>query len=150
MLTFRCRHNSNGCCVHCSPLEPFDEGYLKEKEVKHLSFQAFLRKQMSGASGGKFVSGALTEAQCRIKPGCKDHPPWPRAICSRCQPSAITLNRQTYRHVDSVMFENAALVDQFLNYWRVTGHQRIGFLYGNYEVHNDVPLGEKHTYVYAI
>ncbi|KAJ9585615.1 hypothetical protein L9F63_002585, partial [Diploptera punctata] len=46
-----------------------------------------------------------------------------------------------YRHVDNVMFENAHLVERFLNYWRSTGHQRIGFLYGKYEIHTDVPLG---------
>lgn len=39
------------------------------------------------------------------------------------------------------MFENASLVERFLNYWRSTGHQRIGYLYGRYEVHSDVPLG---------
>lgn len=73
--------------------------------------------------------------------GCKDHPPWPRGICSKCQPNAVTLNRQTYRHVDNVMFENSDLVERFLDYWRSTGHQRIGFLYGKYELHPDVPLG---------
>lgn len=50
-----------------------------------------------------------------------------------------------YRHVDNVMFENAHLVEQFLNYWRSTGHQRIGFLYGRYEIHADVPLGIRAT-----
>ena len=50
-----------------------------------------------------------------------------------------------YRHVDNVMFENAHLVEQFLNYWRSTGHQRIGFLYGRYEIHTDVPLGIRAT-----
>lgn len=39
------------------------------------------------------------------------------------------------------MFENTALVERFLNYWRTTGHQRVGYLYGTYEVHSDVPLG---------
>lgn len=39
------------------------------------------------------------------------------------------------------MFENTALVERFLNYWRTTGHQRMGFLYGTYEVNADVPLG---------
>ena len=41
---------------------------------------------------GKFA--CLEEVNCRIKPGCKGHPPWPRGICSKCQPSAVTLNRQ--------------------------------------------------------
>ncbi|XP_012147507.1 nuclear protein localization 4 isoform X1 [Megachile rotundata] len=134
-----CRHGPNGCCVHCSPLEPFDEVYLKEQNIKHLSFHSYLKKLTAGADRGKFIQ--LDDISCRVKTGCKDHPPWPRGICSKCQPSSITLNRQTYRHVDNVMFENPSLVERFLNYWRNTGHQRIGYLYGRYEIHTDVPLG---------
>ncbi|XP_050308450.1 nuclear protein localization protein 4 homolog [Anthonomus grandis grandis] len=134
-----CRHNVNSKCVHCSSLEPFDEAYLKEQNVKHLSFHSYLRKMMSGVDRGKFL--ALEDISCSIKSGCKDHPPWPKGICSKCQPNAITLNMQAYRHVDNVAFENTNLVEKFLNYWRATGHQRIGYLYGTYEVHSDVPLG---------
>ncbi|XP_035433294.2 nuclear protein localization protein 4 homolog isoform X1 [Spodoptera frugiperda] len=130
-----CRHNSKGCCVHCSPLEPWDEGYLKEHNIKHMSFHAYLRKITSG----NFIS--LDELSCKIKPGCSEHPPWPRGICSKCQPGAVTLNRQPYRHVDNVLFEHPAIVERFLAYWRATGHQRVGFLYGRYERHPDVPLG---------
>ena len=43
------------------------------------------------------------------------------------------------------MFENGNMVNRFLNYWRSSGHQRIGFLYGRYEVHNGVPLGIRAT-----
>lgn len=39
------------------------------------------------------------------------------------------------------MFENGNMVNRFLNYWRSCGHQRIGFLYGRYEVYDGVPLG---------
>nr|XP_040240428.2 nuclear protein localization protein 4 homolog [Anopheles coluzzii] len=134
-----CRHNSNGRCVHCSALEPWDENYLKEQKIKHFSFHSYLKKLTSGAARGKFV--ALEDLNCKIKSGCRDHPPWPKGICSKCQPSAITLNRQPYRHVDNVMFENTGIVERFLNYWRTTGHQRIGFLFGKYEIHPDVPLG---------
>jgi nuclear protein localization protein 4 homolog len=48
---------------------------------------------------------------------------------------------QTYRHVDNIMFENGNMVNRFLNYWRSSGHQRIGFLYGRYELYDGVPLG---------
>lgn len=44
-----------------------------------------------------------------------------------------------------MVFENASIVEIFLNYWRITGHQRVGFLYGYYEPHKDVPLGIKAT-----
>lgn len=43
------------------------------------------------------------------------------------------------------MFENPHLVENFLNYWRSSGHQRIGYLYGKYEMHSDVPLGVRAT-----
>ncbi|XP_030562115.1 nuclear protein localization protein 4 homolog isoform X2 [Drosophila novamexicana] len=134
-----CHHNANGRCVHCSPLEPYDESYLKDHNIKHLSFHSYIRKQTSGMDHGKYF--VFDDINCRIKPGCREHPPWPKGICSKCQPSAITLNRQTYRHVDNVMFENTKIVERFLNYWRTTGHQRMGFLYGTYEQHADVPLG---------
>ena len=45
---------------------------------------------------GKFVS--FENISCKIKPGCKEHPPWPGGICTKCQPSALTLNRQVNRH----------------------------------------------------
>lgn len=138
-----CHHGTNACCVHCSPIEPYDEAYLREQNIKHLSFHSYLRKLRGGADRGKFI--ALEDTSCRIKPGCKDHPPWPKGICSKCQPSAITLNRQVYRHVDNVMFENAEIVERFLDYWRTSGHQRLGYLYGKYEVHGDVPLGIRAT-----
>lgn len=48
---------------------------------------------------------------------------------------------QPYRHVDNIMFENGNMVNRFLNYWRSSGHQRIGFLYGRYDVYDGVPLG---------
>ncbi len=50
---------------------------------------------------------------------------------------------QRYRHVDNISFENELLVDRFLDFWRRTNHQRIGYLLGRYEVHADVPLGIK-------
>ena len=85
----------------------------------------------------------MEDISCRIKSGCKEHLPWPQGICTKCQPNAVTLNRQEYRHVDNIVFENASIVERFLDYWRKTGHQRIGYLYGRYEVHTDVPLGIK-------
>lgn len=60
-----CRHNSNGCCVHCSPLEPWNEEYLKEQKIKHVSFHSYVRKLTSGVDRGKFV--ALEDLVCCAK-----------------------------------------------------------------------------------
>ncbi|NXV65747.1 NPL4 protein, partial [Molothrus ater] len=136
-----CRHGPLGKCVHCVPLEPFDEDYLNHLEppVKHMSFHAYIRKLTGGADKGKFV--ALENISCKIKSGCEGHPPWPEGICTKCQPSAITLNRQKYRHVDNIMFENHTIADRFLDFWRKTGNQHLGYLYGRYTEHKDIPLG---------
>lgn len=136
-----CRHSALGKCVHCVPLEPFDEDYLNHLDppVKHMSFHAYLRKLTGGADKGKFA--ALENISCKIKSGCEGHPPWPEGICTKCQPSAITLNRQKYRHVDNIMFENHTIADRFLDFWRKTGSQRMGYLYGRYTEHTDIPLG---------
>lgn len=138
-----CHHGSQGKCVHCIPIEPYDEDYLREQNIKHMSFHSYLRKLTGGIDKGKFAP--LENISCKIKSHCREHLPWPQGICTKCQPNALTLNRQPYRHVDNIVFENPFLVERFLNYWRVTGHQRIGLLYGYYEPHKDVPLGIKAT-----
>ncbi|RWS30642.1 Nuclear protein localization protein 4-like protein [Leptotrombidium deliense] len=140
-----CKHGLKMKCVHCTPIEPYDEAYLKEHNIKHMSFHSYLRKLTDGVDKGKFAP--LEDINCKVKPGCKRHLPYPVGICSACLPNAVTLNRQVYRHIDNVVFENASIVERFLNYWRTTGHQRVGMLYGYYDQHKDVPLGIKATVV---
>ncbi|XP_050407699.1 nuclear protein localization protein 4 homolog [Patella vulgata] len=140
-----CRHGPQGKCLHCVPLEPYDEEFLKscDPPIKFLSFHSYIRKLTGGIDKGKFVN--LENISCKIKSGCKEHPPWPGGICTKCQPNAVTLKRQTYRHVDNIMFENASIADRFLNFWRSTGNQHCGILYGRYEPFKDTPLGIKAT-----
>jgi len=140
--SLHCTHNSNSQCVHCIPLDPFDANYLKEKQIKFLSFHSYLRQISGGASKGKFTP--LRNISCKVKHSTScSHQPYPQGICSKCQPSAITLNRQPWRHVDCIMFENPQIVDRFLQFWRESGAQRAGWLYGRYEVYPEVPLGLK-------
>ncbi|EGD80460.1 hypothetical protein PTSG_11104 [Salpingoeca rosetta] len=136
-----CRHPPMGSCLHCTPLEPYDPQVLNAADppIKFLSFQSFLRKIEHGCVD-KFA--ALPEIDCKVKP-CLNHAPWPEGICSKCQPSAVVLNRQEYRHVDYVEFESHEILDKFLDAWRRSGAQRAGFMYGSYEEYDQVPLGVK-------
>ncbi|CAF0810758.1 unnamed protein product [Rotaria sp. Silwood1] len=139
-----CHHNRHGKCLNCIPIEPYDEEYLKNHNppIKHMSFQAYIRKLQNEISSDRNTLSGLENISCSIKDQCSTgHAPWPKGVCTKCQPNPMTLMRQPYRHVDNIMFENGNMVNRFLDYWRSEGHQRIGFLYGRYEVYDGVPLG---------
>ncbi|CAI2347256.1 unnamed protein product [Caenorhabditis sp. 36 PRJEB53466] len=140
-----CRHPARQKCTNCLPLDPFDEEYLKDKDIKHMSFHAYVRKLLGSQGKGTSLKKPLENIRCALKANCDAHKPFPKGICTKCKPQVVTLNRQKFRHVDNIQIENQDLVNNFLNYWRSSGHQRVGFLIGQYQTFPEVPLGIKAT-----
>ncbi|CAK9685399.1 unnamed protein product [Candida parapsilosis] len=116
-ISSMCRHGSKGMCEYCSPLSPWDESYRKEHSIKHISYHVYLSQQMAQ--------------------------PYPRGICSKCQPPPITLQLQKFRMIKHLEYTSHSILNDFINVWRVSGVQRFGYLYGRYEKFEKVPMGIK-------
>ncbi|SCV70841.1 BQ2448_3603 [Microbotryum intermedium] len=143
-----CRCGPKAMCDYCMPLEPFDSNYQSEHSIKHLSFQAYLRKIKASAplsSASTSYVPPLSNPSYRVQVPCSSssHPSWPAGICTKCQPSAVTLSRQVWRMTDHVEFADPSIIERFLSFWRQSGTQRFGFLLGRYEPYEKVPMGVK-------
>lgn len=141
-----CKHGDKGMCEYCSPLPPWDKEYHETNNIKHISFHSYLKKIMqdTNKSNGSSYIQPLSKLNYKIDKKCSNgHEPWPRGICSKCQPSAITLQQQEFRMVDHVEFQKSEIINQFIESWRFTGMQRFGYLYGSYDKYDSTPLGIK-------
>ncbi|KAI3386069.1 hypothetical protein SNEBB_003380 [Seison nebaliae] len=136
-----CSHHINQKCIHCLPLEPFDEEYLRDicvQPVKHMPFHSYL-KQLKATNNEKMVT--LHHLWCKMKTDCEGHRPWPLGTCTKCQPPSITLHRQEYRHVDNIMISNKKIMESFIESVHTEGGQRMGIMFGKYVPYNAVSLG---------
>ena len=68
-----------------------------------MSFHAYLRKVTSTNKTAPITSPhflpPLDEPSYKVDLHCPAHPPYPEGICTKCQPSAITLQPQVYNHI---------------------------------------------------
>ncbi|KAJ3004143.1 UNVERIFIED_CONTAM: nuclear protein localization protein 4, partial [Siphonaria sp. JEL0065] len=95
-----CRHGPTGMCDYCMPLEPYDPKYLEQNKIKHMSFHAYLKHALIANKTASIDAAGfippLDEDSYLVKDPCpgRTHEAFPKGICTKCQPSAITLTSQ--------------------------------------------------------
>ena len=117
---------------------------MESHGIKHLSFYSWLKKLKDSSNTAIPITSLLETPKYSINLNCPYHAPFPEAVCTKCQPSAIILRQQPFRMVDHVEIVSPKLIDEFLGGWRSSGFQRFGWLVGKYAEYSDqVPLGIK-------
>ena len=112
-------------------------------EIKHTSFDCFLKTNFGHIINPKQKSGSDVPLESRaflkefsysykVNRDCKNHEPYPKAMCSACIPPSIHMKRQIYRHVDYAQIMNSQEVGNLIRHWFETSMQRVGYLYGYY------------------
>jgi nuclear protein localization family protein 4 len=108
-----CNHGSRQKCTYCLPIDvgldigielfthafqPYDEEYLKSKDIKHMSFHAYVRKLTDLHGKGTHLKQPLENVNCLLDMNCTNgHKHYPLGICTKCRPPTLTLNRQVIR-----------------------------------------------------
>jgi nuclear protein localization family protein 4 len=129
-----CNHPTQGQCTHCMAIAPWNVQNHPEFEnlnLKHISFHAWLREK---------------EYHSPNNPVYLEDPTWrvedSKGVTARQGAFSIVMERQPYRHVDHIEFEDPKMLDTFIGAWRATGRQRCGYLFGKYiQEPSGIPLG---------
>jgi len=96
----------------------------KSMDLGHIPFHSWSRQSQSG----------LTE-EINIKKPNTGEKNW------QALTQTIKIQRQPYRHVDSVTFEHQSIANAFVQEYVKTGYQQYAFLLGTYQRNPDIPLG---------
>ena len=129
-----CSHPQAGQCSHCMAIAPWNvqnHPEFAELNLKHIPFHAWLREK---------------EYHSPNNPVYLEDPTWrvdnANQITARQAAFSVVLERQPYRHVDHIEFEDPKMLDNFIGAWRATGKQRCGYLLGKYiREPSGIPLG---------
>jgi hypothetical protein len=91
--------------------QPYDAKYLGEQKIKHMSFHGYIRKLAAGqnqnatsqtarlpSNWSKTLASLEIPRYHVLAPCTAAHPPYPEGFCSKCQPSAISLQSQVFCH----------------------------------------------------
>ena len=119
-----------------------DEIYKNLENINnegHTTFEEYIKKRKKQCEGfhqkNILCKNCMPPAELNYNKlnNCKNHPP--EKYCDNCMPNNIILKKQSYNHVDNIIFMNPEEIVNFLNPWidEFFQIQKIGYLYGYYE-----------------
>lgn len=128
-----CTHGKNAKCTHCMSVAPWnaqEHEHFKDMNLKHISFAAWLRHKEYNSPNNPIF---LEDTNYKIEN---------IGMVSGKERLSVRLERQPFRHIDHIEFDDPKMIDRFLNEWRNTGKQQCGYLYGKYiKDPSGIPLG---------
>lgn len=134
-----CAHPPNGSCSHCMAIAPWAIASAEEFEslnLKHIPYHGWLREKYYKNPNNPVI---LEDPSYKVDIAPSIDGGGPSASAS--DRMSVTLERQPFRHVDHVEFDNPAIVDRFIAGWRESGRQRLGYMFGRYIPDVTLPLG---------
>lgn len=129
----KCTHSPEAVCPKCVDIERTKKVIEPGKFVKYLSYGSYLELLKD-----RSLKEEIFDYQ--IKP-CEDH--LSNQKCSKCMEKTISLSGQAYRQIDYVEFDSKSIIENFIGRFKETNRQKLGFLIGKYQNHDDFPLGKK-------
>lgn len=142
-----CQHPANGTCQRCMPIAPWDiqnHPDFTELNLKHIPFHAWLReKEYRSPNNPVYLDDPTWRVDTKSTNGKSDEiSDGVPGFSARGATLSVVLERQPYRHVDHIEFEDPKMLDTFIGAWRASGKQRCGFLLGRYLPEaSGIPLG---------
>lgn len=100
-MKWLCQHGPHAKCVHC-----LDKEFISD--TAHISFDQFIQDKKlkcKGVHPAEVKCGNClppSEIRYEVDRTCKNHDPYPKAMCNKCIPSSVVIKRQEFRHVDYV------------------------------------------------
>ena len=142
-IKFNCQHGANAKCPNC-----VEQGFIEDS--KHTSFKQYLNDRKQLCKGLHDSNGLCTNCtppqnlSYKLKTGCTNHAPYPKGLCTKCQPANVSLLRQRYRHIDYMSFMNKEELNLFISSWSHKDYfsiQKMAFLFGYYATDPNYPEG---------
>lgn len=137
MVFNKCNHPANAKCINCLPRESLVKGNCEHpptikcehciQKEQYTEFKEYLKRLEEDCTHKKPCVRCVPSQALYyfINKSCRNHIPYPQAMCNACLPPTVSIRKQTYTHVREVLFTTFDTC-RFLD-----TKDKLAFLYGS-------------------